>query len=516
MRWNLIYGFVLGCLSALLLAAGAAAQLHGTAKLGYIYTDEEGNFAAYQPTYNLYDGVDLSLENFSYYGDQGLRVRGDARHLTLKNRNVRADASYRHMAGVNLSYAQYRRNYSFAGDHSVRRDRSAGSIWIKPHRYVKIYGGYGLTNREGELVELFDPGITVTPHEVDYQHQYFHAGTQVNYQGSMIQGEYRVGDFTNELRPGDDRQSTRFRAVAITPFPRYHRIQLQGGFQHFEHEIDSLGQKLTANTGWGGGRLQLPLHFAVRYSFIFDRAENTGDIVETDNIVQSVDVTKAWPGLAQVTVGYQHAINDDFFDEAQANSFFVTGSWKPSSVVSFKGVFGLRAEEIKEGATLLGDEDRTRYRLSMTYTRDGGTMRLWVEDKRRENADLGSEVEFRRVATDLTLSKWIPGEVVGSYAFSQGDYDNVEDEFTFEDHLLTGRYEVPVIKQLSVYAGGTYYRSKRDLYVEHFSVLLGGTIHIIPDYGLEVNYAAHNFDDFRAFRRYYTANIVQIMLVKEL
>jgi hypothetical protein len=499
-------------------ATAAWGQAAGTVKLGYIYTDEDGNESVYQPTFNLYDGPVLSLENFSYRFADGTRLRANLENVTLKNRNLRAGIMRSGLYGLNLSHSQYRRTYNFEGNHSTRRDRSNGDAWLKPVKYVKLFGGYGRTARSGRMVNWYEPGYGIFPEDVDYVHQHYHGGLQLNYQGAMILGEYRGGKFEDDVSSANDRKTKRMKVVAVTPVPMHHNIQLNGGFQRYEHEVDSSGRKLEANTVWAGGRIGLPSNFSAKYSFVFDRSRNTGDIVATDNIVNAGYLSKAWPGRATATVGYQHAINDDYYDAKKADAFFVGGSIKPSDVIAVRAEFGTRIEEVTDGQTLTGDEDRTRYRGTVTYTRDKAIARIAYEGKHRTNDDLGFKSDFNRASADLWWQDAL-GTLHGSYAFIVGDYENATDAdaFEFTDHVVAGDLTVPITQALEAVIEGTYYRSLRDIETESFSTKFTGRYSLgTPRYTLAVSYAAHNFDDLRRYRAYYTANIVEITLSRDL
>lgn len=498
-------------------ASVAWGQAAGSVKLGYIYTDEDGNLSVYQPTYNLYDGPVVSLENFSYRFTDGTRLRANLENITLKNRNLRAGIMRSGLYGLNLTHSQYRRTYNFEGNHSTRRDQSNGDAWFKPVKYLKLFGGYGRTARAGRELDWYVPGTTEYPENVDYTHQHYHGGLQLNYQGAMVQGEYRGGKFADDADASNDRTTKRMKVIAVTPVPNHRNIQLNGGFQRYEHKIDLSGLKLEANTVWAGGRIGLPANFSAKYSFLWDRSRNTEDFVATDNIINAGYLTKAWPGRATATVGYQHAINDDYYDAKKADAFYAGGSANPTQAVTVRAEFGSRIEEVTDGQTLTGDEDRTRYRVTVTCKRDNATGRLGYEGKRRTNDDLGYKANFRRASADL----WWQGKDLctlhGSYAFIQGEYENATDAFAFNDHVVAGDVTIPLLKALEAEISGTYYRSLRDLQTESFSTKFTGRYSLgTPRYTLAVSYAAHNFDDLRRYNSYYTANIVEITLSRDL
>lgn len=499
------------------LSASAAPKVGGEVKLGYVYTDEKGNLGVYQPTYNLYDGVAVSVEGFRYQFANGIRLTADLKNITLDNRQFRAGVTRNGLFGLNLSGVQYRRTYNFAGRSSTRRDQFGGQVWLKPLRQVKLYGGYALTNKKGELVEWFNPGNLTTARATDYRHHRYHFGAQVNHLGGMVRAEYGQADFNDQLTGANDRQTRRYKVIAVTPLPKYRNVQLNGGFQHFENEIDTLERELSANTVWGGARLLINGGYSLKYSFIFDRAQNTGELVATDNITQAFYAGKTWVGRGAVTLGYRYKINDNYFDEAETRGYYATGWLRPISLLTLKGEFGSQKEEVLEGATLTGDEDLTRYSLAATYKCNrGGRLRLKYDNKQQKNSDIGSTADFRRLAADVVSPTCALGQVTGSYSLIQGDYQNRDSEFEFTDHLLGGSWSSPVYHQLQVGIEGSYYRSQRDLDSESFSLRLTGHYAFIEGYRLEVTYAVHNFDDLLVYDGYYTANIVGIYLSKNL
>jgi hypothetical protein len=507
----------IGCLVVWAGSISMASEMDGEVKLGYVITDETGNRGVYQPNFNLYEGVALSLTGFRYQFDNGFRARADLQNITLKNRNMRAGLSRSGLMGLDLAMSQYRRTYNFDGDRKTRRDRIGGQLWVMPIRYVKVFGGYTRVAKSGDIVELYNPGVTDAVRETDYTQNRYNVGAQALYRGSMVQVEYRASDFDDQLNGTNDRKTERYQVIAATPVPFYRNIRLNGGFQHYRNSIDPRARRLSANTVWGGGRLFIRGGYSVQYSFIFDRAENTGDLVATDNITQAVYAGKVWQGIGGVTAGYQYSVNDDYYDEAEANGFFASGWVTPHPAWNFKADFGTRKEEITSGTTLTGDQDFSRYSLTATYRHDPATVRVKFENRQRDHSDIGSSVDFRRVTSDIVYDRDIPGTVTGSYSFAQGEYENTGGEFEFVDHVLHGSWLSPEYRRFQGEVTATYYRSKQDLDVESFSIGLTGRYTFIPGYRFEVTYSAHNFDDLLYWdRQYYTANIVEMNLIKSL
>ena len=506
-------------IAMLSLAAAAtvyAAGVDGNVRLGYTHTDEKGNYGVYQPTFNLYEGVAVSLEDFQHEFSSGLQIRSNLQNITLNNRRANAGIGIRNLFGVDFSGVQYRRTYSFAGDRWTRRDQWGGQGWIKPIPEVKLYGGYGLISRKGTMLEWFEPGLAANPLTVEYDQHRYHVGVQANSRGHMLQAEYRQSDYRDKRTSAADRRTTRYQIVSAAPVPRVRTLLVNAGFQHFEHKMEASGRKLTANTVWAGGRLFLPADYTIKYSFLFDRATNAGDRAATDNITNAAYAGKTWRQHAGLMVGYQYQMHDDIADEIRGNGYYAAGWAKPLASWTWKAEFGSQQEDVKQGVTLTGDEDRTRFGVSSSYEHRLGTLRVRYENTQRNNDDIGTSIDFQRLAGEIAMTHGIPGQLSGSYAVTFGKYETTDNGFSFRDHVLSGLWLSPIYRRLQTELEGTYYRSQRDLDVESFSLRLLGRYEVTEKYKFEISYAAHNFDDLTAYNRYYTANIVEIAIVRKL
>jgi len=503
--------------SLLLCTSGVAIAGNGSGnvKIGYTAIDEEGNLSANQSTYNQYEGFGLSFEKFRYGFDNGMRLNADLQRITLNNRNMNLGFYKSGLFGVRLFNNQYRRIYDFDGNSYIRRHRTGTSVWFYPHKYIKLFGGGDFVGRSGTVAELFDAAGAALPEEVDYSQQCYNFGIRVNYEGSMIQAEYRTAGYTDNLNSDRDQSRDRVRLNGILPVPKYEWAILTGGFQHFETSYDATEFGISSNKAWGGARLNLPRHFEFNYFFVFDRTSSDSDYVATDNISNAVYLSHTWPELAGLTVGYQHDINDDFEDEVKANSMYFSGWLRPSDPFEFRGEFGFRSESVEDGSRLFGDEDRNRFKISGKYTNpDYGSVMVKFENKSRKNDQIGSEADFSRISIDKVITAIDYADLSGGYSYSQGEYTNSEQEFEYNDHLLYGDITFDEYKGFTAGFGAVYYRSKRDLDVEHFTLRFSGDYRFMEDYLFSVVYNVHNFDDFLVRDQYYTANIVEISITK--
>jgi hypothetical protein len=507
------------CLSFLSLAAAGvlAKGGEGKVKVGYTFMDEKGNESVDQATFNQYEGFGLSLERFIYRFDNGIRLSADLQRFTLNNRNLTMAVEKYGLFGLRVFNNQYRRTYNFSGSTFTRRHRTGASFWVIPQRFVTVFGGGSYVGKTGQQSDLFDLDQPEVPIKVDYTQIEYNAGVRVNYLGRMLQAEYRGAEFDDNAVTTRDQTRFKFRTIAIVPVPRYDWLILTGGFQHFETKYKETDFKISANTVWGGATAKLPENFTLRYSFYFDRTGSDSDLVATDNLSNAVYLTHTWPNLAGLTAGYQHDVNDDAVDAMNADAGYFSGWLKPGRGFEIRAEQGFRREEMEEGSRLLGNEDRNHFKASVRYrNKEYGSAVLKFDSKNRENCQLGSEVDFIRAALDFTLEIKKYGSLSAGYAYATGEYENDEQSFEFGDHLVHADISSREYYHATGGFGVVYYRSKKDLDVESFTLRFNATYRFMKDYLLEVNYNVDNFDNFQIWDEYYTANIVEVNLIKSI
>ncbi|MEW5924894.1 MAG: hypothetical protein AB1746_13000 [Candidatus Zixiibacteriota bacterium] len=501
----------------LLLLTGAAAFADGSGRVsvGYTYVDEVGNRSVNYRTFNQYEGVGLSLEKFNYLFDNGLRLKADINNLTMNNRNVVVGLEKSGLFGFQGYNNQYRRTYDFDGASFTRRHRTGGSVWFHPHQYIRVFGGGEYVGKSGNMLPLFDLGGITTPHEVDYTQLCYNAGIRLNHRGGMFQAEYRGGEYHDDINPERDQSRYRINLYGLMPVPRYEWLVLSGQFFHFETKFDETEFMISTNHVRGGAMARPTKRIALNYYFIFDRTSSDNDVVATDNIAHAFYVTYSLAKLAGLTAGYHYGINDDYEDEVNSNAYYFYGWFKPGKYFEFRGEHGFRSENVEDGSRLIGDEDRSRFKLSAKYNRpDQGSISLKYEGRNRENDQLGTEIEFSRFAIDATLIQKSYGTLSAGYAYSNGDYDNLEDNFEFRDHSVYGDITTEEYKGLDGGFGFVYYRSQRDLDVESFTLRFKAGYRFMEDHRFDIEYNVDNFDDFLVRDKYYTSNIVEFKVTK--
>ncbi len=504
-------------LAALLLTGSAiAGSGSGDLKVGYTYLDQDGNQSMNHSTFNVYEGAALSLEGFRYRFDNGIVARADLRNIVRNDRNLNASLFKRGIFDLRLSHDKFRRVYSFDGDKFTRRQTTKGQLSVRPIEYIEIYGGGGFMQRTGNTVDLFNPTSTPEPTEVDYKRNFYNAGVSFSHENSMVRVEYRGAKFTDDLDPMRDQKRFEFRSDAYITIPNYEFLHVLGGFRRYVTEEDATGFGIRSNRGWGGGLVELPHNFSVKYIGMLDRTASDSDFVATDNMSHAGYVSYNDPRLWGATVGYQFDVNDDFEDEIRANSFYVSAWVKPHPYWEIRGEDGQRSEDIEDGVRLVGEEKRQRFSGQVRFRKpDVGTFRVKWDGSIRKNEDIGSKVDRNRVSVDgsLTLEKY--GWLTAGYAYGMGKYENAEGIFEFNDHLVYGDFTtIEYRDKVTLSAGAQYYRSKEDLDVEHFNVKCSIVYRIYENIKFEVKYSAFNFDDLLYFdNQYYTANIVEVNLI---
>ena len=510
---------IVGILVAGLFSIAAmAGNGTGDVKLGYCFIDQAGNQSVDYKMFNAYEGMGLSLEKFRYYLQNGLRLNANLRNVTLNNRNMTLGFGKPGLFGVEAFNNQFRRIYDFEGGSFTRRNRTEGSLWFYPQRYVQVFGGGSLVNLSGKLADLYNRNLFGSQTEMDYRQETFNVGIRGNYQGRMLRAEYKALNYKDHKSSDRDQKRSLVRLDGMARVPRFDRVMLTGGFRHFETKYTVNDSKISANTVWGGARAMIvPVVFA-GYNFVFDRAGAKTDPVATDNFAQAVFATYENPRKGGVTAEYQFDVRDDFENILKANSFYFTGWCRAVKGFEFRASYGTRAEDVDEGARLLGNEDRNRFQATARYTKENlGSLTLKYEGKQRKNDQIESKADYNQFGVDMSLlhcQKYFVLTV--GYSFSDGKYENPEKGFHFKDNIVYGNIETREYYNLTAGFGGQYYRSKRDANVESFSLDFSGGYRILKTYRLEAAYNVYNFDDFLVSDQYSTTNIVEVNLIKEL
>jgi hypothetical protein len=501
------------CLLFATIVANARAEGTARIKTGYIIADEVGNYSADLTTYNIYDGLALSLNDFKYLFHNGFLLRLDMSRITLNNRDLSINLEKPGRCGIRLKNNQYRRFYDFRGNDFTRRHQTAASFWLSPQKYVKFYGGVDYSGKSGTTISQVNPGSFPLRVPIDYNQSVAKLGLNLNYKGHLIQGDCNLTDFDDRKNPRHDRSHSRIRLMALSPVPRHRWLTLSGGYWHFKTGYEAERHEISSVCAWGRTVAKLPGDYELAYSFSLNRTDSDNDLEATENLAHSFYVSRRWHNLATLTLGYQHGVNDDSGRVIKADAVILSAWIKPVRQFEFRAEHGIRAEHVDEGERLTGDEDHRRFKCSAEYKyRHRGSITAGYEDKTRKNDRPGCTIDFSRFFVDAALSLDKYGYLSAGYVHLTGEYNSGESRFAFADHLFYGDLSSVERHGVSARLGLSYYRCRRDHDIEELSMRFSADYHFAGNYNLDIGYNLHNFDDFLIIDQYFTANIVELSL----
>jgi hypothetical protein len=510
-----------------------ATEFSGTAKVGYVITDEEGSAAVNEPTFNLFEGPSFSLERFNIKFDSGLKMYGDLKNVTLNNRNLKFGMTRTGKFGVTFTNYQYRHYYSDNGLDFTRRRNWNGQLWYEVADGLRLFGGYGQTLKKGMADELIEPAGLVARHEVDYTQGMGNFGFTYKRDRHFFKGEYRFSKYEDNLMTNYDRTTERFRFSGSAPVPSVKNLFVNAGYQHYTARIETRNDSLFTNAFWGGAQWYRTNSCSIKYSFLFDRSRRTSDIVATDNILHALYLTRAWMNEGGFTLGYRYQTTDDYWDEISQNGYFTSAWYMVMPELKLKAGWGTEQSSIEDGRTLEGEKSRTKFWAGLNYKRGQAGWNLMFRNRSTDNdmysgwgegllthpGGISYSTDYSEIATDLYCVNQY-GTVSVGYSYSDGDYTNDSGVFKYREHVITGDVETRSFGPVSFKAGATYLRGKEDLDYERSTLRFGGDWLFRPGHHLEVEYDVYNFDNYivdtPVYTEYYTGNIVRINLVKEL
>jgi len=525
-----------GALLVLSLTTSAGAiDFTGTTKLGWIFLDEEGSAAVDQPAYNIFDGPAFSLERFNLMFDNGLKVYGDLKNVTLNNRNLRLGLTKKARYGLTFNNYQYRQYYSHDGADYTRRRYYQGQAWVEPIDGLRAFGGFGQILKKGISSDYFEHAGLTAIRKVDYTQSLGNFGLQFNRDRHYFKMEYRLTDYSNWLDRDFDQLTSRLRFYGSAPIPTREDLFVNAGYQHYTAKIENKQDTLIADAFWGGVEWFGKKPYSVKYSFLFDRSRRTGDLSATDNILHALYLTRSWIAKGSFTIGYRYQTTDDVHDETSQNGYFASGWYKPMTDLTLKAGYGNEQSNVISGRTLNGEKSRTKFWAGLKYKHNHLGCNLMLKNRSTDNDkyagwDQSLSVDYPRgisystdytvIATDLYYENKAVGMLTISYSYSDGDYTNDVSKFAYHEHALSGDFESREIASLSIKFGGIYVRAKEDVDYERSDLHMGAEWNIKMGYGLEFKYTALNFDNYNdpspIYTEYHTANVFEINLVKEL
>lgn len=498
----------------------ARAEGGGQARIGYLYLDEEGNRGVSRESFNIYEGPILSLENFHYLSANGLNATANLRNISLNNRDLQAALSKPGQFGLALHNSQYRRIYSFEGDKYTRRRSTGGQGHYIFRKHFKLFGGFSRVDRHGESQYIAPAYGDVVPLSSDYSLTSFNIGAQALFRKGNLRLKYHRSDFNDNQSSNGDRESGHFDVDAFVPFPGYEKLQLSGGYRHRRelHEASSI--KLKTDQGWLGLRLFVAQETTIEYRFVASRSEHSLWPVEIDNYINTLDLGRNWARRGGIRVGFENRICDDVLNRTVVNGFLISGWYRYHDRLFLRGRSSIRQKEVREGVTLVGDEDYTRHRVGASYhLSPWGDLGVEYQRRVRVNDDIDTRADYDAVSLTLKIGKDKYGDLDISYSYYQGEYENrAQDQwrdYGFQDNILAGVVTLAEYHRTRCSFGGTYYRSKRDNDLEKINGHIAVKYLFRNGYAAEARYQVLNYDDFLIRDNYYTGNIVEISLIKE-
>lgn len=500
------------------VAAQAAGSGAGTVKLGYIYLDEEGSRAVNQETYNTYEGFGISLNQWHYNWDNGMRLKADLNNFTLNNRNLRMSIGKPGSFGLSVTNSQYRRIYSDSGNNYTRRRATNVQANFQPSRHVKFDAGFGRTDKHGTDFFVLPAISDTVSRSTDWSQNTYNLGAQFGDGTRLLRADYRRFDFTDNTPLAADRAADLINLHASYTLPRYDWVVVSGGLNYRKDKTDKTETELKTSQYWAGAKLNFTSTLFADYRFIYAITERNEPQRTIDNYSHSIVLGKSWGHWGGGRIGYEYRIGDDFVNRTKSDGLLANAWLKPTEQWYFSGGLSTRKSDVTEGVTLLGDENRTYHSLVAKFIEPqwGDISARW-DGRTRKNDDLTSKVDYNVLSGEVNLSRPKLGRLTVSYSHYTGSYNN-QDEMTsyeFAEHLFSGHVYPVAYRNFTVDGGGTYYRSQRDQDVEKFSLNFGVSYEFPKSHRVEVRYNVFNFDDFLFFDKYYTANIVEVSLIKD-
>ncbi|MCX6835439.1 MAG: hypothetical protein NTW07_09960 [candidate division Zixibacteria bacterium] len=502
-------------LTTAIQAAGSGA---GAVRLGYTYLDEDGSRAVNQETHNSYEGLGVSLNQWHYNWDSGMRLKADLNNVTLNNRNLRFSIGKPGSFGLSVTNSQYRRIYSDSGNDYTRRRATNVQANYQPTQHVKLNAGYGRMDKHGKDFFVLPAISDTVSRSTDWSQNTYNLGAQFGDGIRLFRADYRRFDFTDNTPLAANRTADLINLQASSALPRYDWAVVSGGLNYRKDKAAKTETELKTSQYWTGAKLNFTSTLYTDYRLIYAINDRSTPARTIDNYSNSIVLGKSWSLWGGARVGYENRVGDDFVSRTKSDGLLVSAWLKPAEKWYFNCGVSTHKSDVTDGVTLLGDENRTNHTIVAKFIEPqwGDISARW-DGRIRKNDDLTSKVDYDILSGEVNLSRPKLGRLTVSYSHYTGSYTNQSDvtSYEFVEHLLTGHAYPVAYKNFTVDGGGTYYRSQRDQDVEKFSLDLGVSYQFPRSYRVEVRYNVFNFDDFLFLDKYYTANIVEVSLIKD-
>jgi hypothetical protein len=512
------------------LNTSQAGEGRAEIEAGYVLVDEVGSRAVNQETYNLYEGLGLSIREFQYRLNPDWRVSADLRNLTLNNRNLEALVSNRNRLALALHHHKYRRQYDHAASSWTRRSTTSADLTVRPVPRLEFFGGATLTDKRGSASDVI--AVTNDRKEVDYRHLTYRLGGRYKHRQGTVLIRFRHFDFDNYVSSehfNTGRRAGELHTHASLNVPGLEWLYLSGGYDYRRDQIDFNETELTTNLGWAGLKAYLPADLYVDYLFSFARTLQSTLDQETDNVTNTAAVGKTWRGVGGLRLGYENRISDDLVDRTVSNGLLLDGWFSYRRHLSVRASISFRDQNVADGTTLIGDRNVSRQRVSVKYRADSpGSFEVqWISRISRHDPaphlrgtvntdDFATRIDYDGISTIINLSPAEYGTATCSYTYYLGRHQNnsARTDYEFSDHVFRADLNSRNYRGLELSGTGTYYRSRRDRDTEKFQIGFRAAYDVTADYRVGVEYNVFNFDDLITSGYYYTANVVRLFVRK--
>lgn len=492
----------------------------GTGKvgIGYLMMDEDGSRAVNSQTYNVYEGFGLSLNDWRYNWDNGTSFKANLNNVTLNNRDMRLWVGKPGRFSLGITNNQYRRNYNDSATNFTRRRATNVQASFQANRYLKLFGGYGRTDKHGSDFFVLPAINDTVSRSTDFSYKMFNVGTQVGDRYGLVRAEFRRFDYTDNTGLGSNRTADQINLYTSSTVPRLKWLYLAGGINLRKDKVELTATELKTSQWWGGAKAYLSPTLLLDYRLVYAITKRNSPARTIDNVQNVISLGKSWSYWGGVRVGYENRISDDFVNRTSSDGLLANAWVRPNPHWYFKAAVSTRKADVTDGVTLLGDESRTNHAVSARYSQEkwGDVSGRW-ESHIRKNDDINSRTDYNVLSGELNLSRAGLGRLNATYSYYVGTYENRSDttSYEFADHVISGHVYPIEWRKLTVDFGGTWYRSQRDQDLEKMSGDVGVAYKIAPTLQIEGRYRVFNFDNFLVTTEYYTANIVEFRLIKD-
>jgi len=510
---KIIYLF---CLIIILPDSPTGTEAAGRIGMSYLWLDEEGNQSLSHNTYNVYDGWGLSLEDIRLVFGNNIRLTADLKNITLDNRHLDLTLRQPGQFNIRLFNRQYRRIYDAGNNVFTRRKQSGIALTAIPRKYLTFFGDGTYTSKSGLTTSLGETSEFAPPHAIDYDQISFKTGVNLAAHGRMIQVEYHYTDYEEENYLSDNQTRHFNRVRGILPIPGREWIVLSGRYEYFKTKYDNTRRFLRVNSGHVGMSLKFPDHLTFSYAFYIDDIHSGINSKNIDNIAHNISLGYIRPGILAATGGLRYDLRDEEDAASKGLTYYLSARYTPRRAFEFRLKYGGRRQDLDRGLRLLGERTRDRFQIRGVFRKDRwGSLTAGFEKRHRTNDLIGSESNYDRSSIDLEVFLTDHGAMTGGYAFSVGDYDNVENNFEFHNHVIHADLAWRDIENLSLSAGLWYIRGKRDIDLDRLTMRFSGSYRIWREYTIEIKYNVYNIDDYLTIDAYHTANLIRLELTRE-